>query len=82
MTSQMQANMREKQKHAGDYMSRVHPNVGRILTCQCSVLMGLPLSCLVLKGLPTKAMDGSTDANSLGITYAVAMFVLGSAISW
>ena len=69
--------------HVGDYMAKLYPNSGRILTCQFSVLCGLPLSCLVLKGLPTAA--GATAAggmNSLALTYGVAMLVLGSTISW
>ena len=62
-------------------MSRAYPNVGRILTCQTSVLMGLPMSCLVLKGLPTAA-TASAGINGLAITYGIAMFVLGLTISW
>ena len=62
-------------------MSRLYPNGGRILTCQCSVLMGLPLSCLVLKGLPTTPV-GDATTNSLVITYAIAMLVMGATISW
>lgn len=63
-------------------MSRMYPNAGRILTCQCCVLLGLPLSCLVLKGLPTAAADSSGSVKGLGMTYAVAMFILGLSISW
>ena len=64
-------------------MSRAYPNVGRILTCQTSVLMGLPMSCLVLKGLPTAATAATASGmNGLAITYGIAMFILGLTISW
>lgn len=49
--------------------------------CQCSVLMGLPLSCLVLKGLPTVPV-GDASTNSLAMTYAAAMLLMGATISW
>jgi len=57
------------------------PGGGRVAACQCSVAMGLPLSCLVLKGLPTVPVgDGTT--NSLALTYGAAMLLMGCCISW
>lgn len=65
----------------GDYMGTKWPNGGRVAACQCSVLMGLPLSCLLLKGLPTVPV-GDASTNSLAMTYAGTMLVMGATISW
>ena len=67
---------------AGDFLSKGYPNAGRVVTCQLSVIMGLPLSCLVLKGLPTAAVGENTSMNTLAVTYGVALFTMGIAISW
>ena len=57
-------------------MSKRWPNSGRILTAQISVLLSLPLSGLLLKGLPTN------NISSLRDLYAFVMFLFGLCISW
>ena len=64
---------------AGDVLSRRWPNTGRIITAQLSVLLSLPLSCLLLKGLPTHDVGHRTAMRSL---YALVMFLFGLCISW
>ena len=64
---------------AGDVLARRWPNSGRILTAQLSVLLSLPLSCLLLKGLPTYDVGHRTAMRSL---YALVMFLFGLCISW
>ncbi|EFN58437.1 hypothetical protein CHLNCDRAFT_140406 [Chlorella variabilis] len=58
----------------GDRMARKLPNSpnGRILTNQLSVLIGLPLSCLVLKGLPV-----GVDMGRFSSLYGCVLFVFG-----
>lgn len=56
-------------------MARRLPNYGRVLTNQLSVLAGLPLSFLLLKGLPSGA------GASAGL-YGAVLFVMGSTVSW
>ena len=65
--------------HAGDVLSKRWPNTGRIITAQLSVLLSLPLSCLLLKGLPTHDVGHRTAMRSL---YALVMFLFGLCISW
>jgi MFS family permease len=59
----------------GDRLARRFPNSpnGRILTNQASVLIGLPLSFLLLKGLP--------PGQHL-LLYGAVLFVFGLCISW
>ncbi|KAK9801849.1 hypothetical protein WJX73_001027 [Symbiochloris irregularis] len=64
----------------GDQMSRRFPNAGRIITCQLSVVTGLPLSALVLKGLPTTTVGGG-PMDELLLTYACSMLLMGFVIS-
>ena len=64
---------------AGDVLSKRWPNTGRIVTAQLSVLLSLPLSCLLLKGLPTHDVGHRTAMRSL---YALVMFLFGLCISW
>ncbi|KAL4436794.1 hypothetical protein ABPG75_003933 [Micractinium tetrahymenae] len=63
----------------GDRLVRRLPSSpnGRILTNQLSVLLGLPLSFLLLKGLP---MAASMDAYRA--LYGAVLFVFGLSISW
>lgn len=63
-------------------MGRVFPASGRVLTCQFSVMMGLPLSCLVLKGLPNLPAGGQPAGQALTLTYAAALFIMGLSVSW
>ena len=61
-------------------MARRLPSAGRIVTCQISVMGGLPLSALVLKGLPTAGLGGGMDR--LALTYGSCMLLMGFMISW
>ena len=61
---------------AGDKMSRISPDRGRIMTNMTSVALGLPTSWLVLKGLPTANVGQHT------LLYAVVLGTFGSLISW
>ncbi len=45
---------------AGDRVALRYPNHGRIAVTQFSVLVGVPLSWLLIKGMPT---DGSSPWN-------------------
>ncbi|KAK9868059.1 hypothetical protein WJX84_009573 [Apatococcus fuscideae] len=60
----------------GDAAARRFPSHGRILVCQFSVVSGVPLSLLLLKGLP---MNGALSTVGL---YACVMLALGLLISW
>lgn len=64
--------------NAGDVMARWSPGAGRIITAQISVVLGLPLSALWLKGLPPP----SAAAPSVAWLYACAMLAMGCCISW
>ena len=59
-------------------MAKWSPSGGRIMACQVSVTLGLPLSALWLKGLPLP----SPEHPSVAWLYACIMFVLGCSISW
>lgn len=63
----------------GDRLVRRLPSSpnGRILTNQLSVLIGLPLSFLLLKGLPVAASMEAYRA-----LYGAVLFVFGLSISW
>ena len=50
------------------------------MAAQFSVACGLPLSIILLKGLPTEDAHGFTD--SLAPSYAVVMALFGLLISW
>ena len=65
--------------HAGDECARRWPRTGRILAAQFSVACGLPLSALLLKGLPTRHPDGMAALVPL---YALVMAVFGLLITW
>ncbi|KAL3153038.1 hypothetical protein ABBQ38_012062 [Trebouxia sp. C0009 RCD-2024] len=65
--------------YLGDVLSKRWPNAGRIMTAQLSVLLSLPLSCILLKGLPTHDVGHRTAMRSL---YALVMFLFGLCISW
>ena len=60
-------------------MSQMHPNSGRILTNQLSVLLGLPVSVLLLKGLPWPLLAGDV---SLQWTYSCVLVLFGLVASW
>ncbi|KAK9902677.1 hypothetical protein WJX75_002341 [Coccomyxa subellipsoidea] len=64
----------------GDYCARVWPERGRIMAAQFSVACGLPLSVLLLKGLPTRGGGNAIDA--LAPLYAAVMLIFGLLISW
>lgn len=76
------AELRLPQYHTtttGDRMSQAHPNSGRILTNQLSVLLGLPVSVLLLKGLPWPLLAGDV---SLQWTYSCVLVLFGLVASW
>lgn len=50
------------------------------MAAQFSVACGLPLSIVLLKGLPTEDSQGFTD--SLAPRYALVMSLFGLLISW
>lgn len=60
----------------GDAAARRFPNHGRIFTCQFSVGIGVPLSIILLKGLPLSSSIGATFA------YAAVLAVTGLLITW
>ncbi|CAK0783950.1 hypothetical protein CVIRNUC_007153 [Coccomyxa viridis] len=64
----------------GDWAAKTAPDRGRIMAAQFSVACGLPLSIILLKGLPTEDAHGFTD--SLAPSYAVVMALFGLLISW
>ena len=64
---------------AGDAASKWAPNYGRILVAQFSVLLSLPLSVLLLKGLPTR---GAPDMEAHSNLYGFIIFFFGLMISW
>ena len=65
---------------AGDWAAKTAPDKGRIMAAQFSVACGLPLSIILLKGLPTEDALGFTD--SLAPRYALVMSLFGLLISW
>ena len=65
---------------AGDWAAKTAPDSGRIMAAQFSVACGLPLSMILLKGLPTEDAHGLTD--SLAPRYAIVMALFGLLISW
>lgn len=79
----------------GDAATRRSPLHGRIAVCQLSVFLGLPLSCLLFKGLALPrgvemvlfedngAAESSTGAHAgHALLYAVVMLTMGLSISW
>lgn len=64
----------------GDWAAKTAPDSGRIMAAQFSVACGLPLSMILLKGLPTEDPHGFTD--SLAPRYAIVMALFGLLISW
>ncbi|KAF8072654.1 hypothetical protein HT031_000314 [Scenedesmus sp. PABB004] len=60
----------------GDRMARRLPNSGRIYTAQFSVACGIPLTWLLLHGLPRSAWAGAAPA------YAAVLFVAGLTCTW
>lgn len=63
----------------GDRMSQSHPNSGRILTNQLSVLLGLPVSVVLLKGLPWPLL---LQGASLQWRYSCVLVLFGLVASW
>ncbi len=64
----------------GDYCARIWPERGRIMAAQFSVACGLPLSVLLLKGLPVSG--GGNAADGLAPLYGTVMLIFGLLISW
>ncbi|WIA08614.1 hypothetical protein OEZ85_008043 [Tetradesmus obliquus] len=60
----------------GDRMAKRLPNNGRILTAQISVFCGIPLTWLLLKGLPSSSLAATP------VAYGVVMFVMGLTCTW
>ncbi|KAK9866373.1 hypothetical protein WJX84_011358 [Apatococcus fuscideae] len=63
----------------GDTAARWAPNFGRILVAQFSVLVSLPLSVVLLKGLPT---SGAPSMDARSNLYGFVIFFFGLMISW
>ena len=70
-----------------EYMCCVHFEAtlsgcaGRPLACQLSVASGIPLTALLLRGLPTA--DGSAGAvDRYAAPYAALLFIMGTLVSW
>ncbi|KIZ04451.1 hypothetical protein MNEG_3510 [Monoraphidium neglectum] len=61
----------------GDRMARRLPDSGRIFTAQFSVASGIPLTWLLLKGIPSQAAL-ATDPRA----YSAVLFVLGLTCTW
>jgi hypothetical protein len=57
-------------------MAKVLPNNGRIFTAQFSVFCGIPLTWMLLKGLPASALA------AVPMAYACIMFVMGLTCTW
>lgn len=57
-------------------MARALPNSGRVLTAQLSVFSGVPLTWLLLKGLPGSRLAAVPGA------YAAVMFFMGLTCTW
>ena len=54
---------------------------GRPLACQLSVASGIPLTLVLLRGLPQA--DGSAGAvNRYAAPYAAVLFIMGMLASW
>ncbi|EIE19976.1 MFS general substrate transporter [Coccomyxa subellipsoidea C-169] len=66
--------------YLGDYCARIWPERGRIMAAQFSVACGLPLSVLLLKGLPVRG--GGNAADGLVPLYGTVMLIFGLLISW
>ncbi|PNH07170.1 hypothetical protein TSOC_006380, partial [Tetrabaena socialis] len=60
----------------GDRVAERHPNHGRILLVQFSVVSGLPLMVLLLRGMPLEATPNSAAA------YGTLLVLTGLLISW
>jgi len=60
----------------GDIASQLFPDSGRVLIAQTSVASGLPLSILLLRGLP------QSNAIDLVPWYTLALAVMGLSVSW
>eukprot|EP00879_Flechtneria_rotunda_P007571 GHRR01007942.1.p1 GENE.GHRR01007942.1~~GHRR01007942.1.p1 ORF type:complete len:451 (+),score=151.73 GHRR01007942.1:1591-2943(+) len=60
----------------GDRMAKRLPNNGRIFTAQISVFCGIPLTWLLLKGLPHSRYAAEPAA------YALVMFCMGLTCTW
>jgi hypothetical protein len=65
---------------AGDLMSRALPGSGRVYTAQLSVVLGMPLSMLLLKGLPAAAAAGLPQSRASA--FGAVMFLMGLLITW
>lgn len=63
---------------AGDHLASLYPNSGRVFTAQVSVLLGLPLSVLLLWGLPA----GEGHVQNSTYSFAIVFFSMGSLITW
>lgn len=74
----------------GDAAARRAPHRGRIFIAQTSVFLGLPLSVLLLKGLPipnpavhSDLVDMNTPTTSVHVVlYGLVLMVMGLSISW
>ena len=62
--------------YVGDWAAKRFPNHGRIVACQFSVGIGVPLSILLFKALPLNASAGAI------VGYAVVLTVTGLLITW
>lgn len=60
----------------GDRMAQRLPNNGRIFTAQISVFCGIPLTWLLLKGVPGSAYAAEP------LAYGAIMFTMGLTCTW
>lgn len=62
--------------YVGDWAARRWPHHGRIAVCQFSVGIGVPLSLVLFKGLPTGNSPGVV------ILFALVLAATGLLITW
>ena len=60
----------------GDFLAKRYPDHGRIVACQFSVGIGVPLSFILFKALPLSSSTGAV------VGYAIVLAVTGLLITW
>nr|CAB3453254.1 unnamed protein product [Digitaria exilis] len=60
----------------GDFLAQRYPNAGRIILSQISAGSAVPLSAILLLGLP------DDSSRSSGIAHGLVLFIMGLIISW
>ena len=62
----------------GDRVASTYPNHGRILATQCSILIGVPFSLLIFKGM---AFEGAPTTTIVAL-YATCIFLFAVLTAW